>query len=371
MSVKKLIFVGAYTEGLAASNFVLSFAKGYADLGVPVTLIINTTDMDFTFSYPGIKLILIREKDDSLLSKITTYKKILTEVNKIYTADCIIQSYGTSLWYLFSFRKYNIFYTIGERPFNNPNGSIMSKLLDVMGLISVKKATGLLVQTDSLKKYYQKRKIKIISVYNIIIDPKRFDGISKSTKEKYVTYCGLVSQYKDGLMYLLKSYNDIHKKHPEYKLKIVGKFSSSEEKKQIESFIIDSNLKNDVIFTGLLPSSEIPSILVNSDILVLPRPDNRQSRYGFPSKLGEYLLSGNPVLVTKVGEIPFFLKDNETCKYAIPDDVDSFTAGLEWIISNYDEAKRIGLRGKELALQNFTIESQSKGCYDFMLSHSI
>lgn len=371
MSVKKLIFVGAYTEGLAASNFVLSFAKGYADLGVPVTLIINTTDMDFTFSYPGIKLILIREKDDSLLSKITTYKKILTEVNKIYTADCIIQSYGTSLWYLFSFRKYNIFYTIGERPFNNPNGSIMSKLLDVMGLISVKKASGLLVQTNSLKKYYQEKNISNVYVYNIVIDPKRFESIIRTTKERYITYCGIVSQYKDGLMYLLKSFNIIHKKHPEFILKVVGKYVSSVEKKQIEDYVKMAKLTDSVIFTGLLPSSDIPAILVNSDILVLPRPDNVQSRFGFPSKLGEYLLSGNPVLVTKVGEIPLYLKDNETCKFAEPDNVESFTTGLEWIISHYDEAKEIGMQGKKLALKIFTIESQCKGCLAFMQSHSL
>lgn len=371
MRVNKIIVVGAYSEGVAASNFVLSFAKGYADLGVKVTLLINTPENDFSFTYPGITLVLIKEKDNSFFTKISSYRKIIKAVNNIYTDDCIIQSYGTSLWNLFSFKKYNIFYTIGERPFKNPNDSLMTKLLDVLGLISVKKATGLLVQTNSLKNYYHEHGIKKVCVYNIIIDPKRFDGILRTTKERYITYCGLVTQYKDGLMYLLESFNSIHKKYPEYILKVVGKYISADEKRQIDDYVADNGLEDNVIFTGLLPSSEIPSILVNSDILVLPRPDNRQAKYGFPSKLGEYLLSSNPVLVTKVGEIPLFLKDNKTCKFAKPDDVESFTEGLEWIIANYEEAKIIGARGKQLALEHFTIESQCRSCFDFMCSHSI
>ena len=44
-------------------------------------------------------------------------------------------------------------------------------------------------------------------------------------------------------------------------------------------------------------------------MLVLARPDNIQAKGGFPTKLGEYLATGNPVVVTKVGEIPNYLID--------------------------------------------------------------
>jgi glycosyltransferase involved in cell wall biosynthesis len=46
----------------------------------------------------------------------------------------------------------------------------------------------------------------------------------------------------------------------------------------------------------------IPAVLKNAELAVLPRPDSRQARGGFPTKLGEYLASGTPVCVTSVGE---------------------------------------------------------------------
>lgn len=53
----------------------------------------------------------------------------------------------------------------------------------------------------------------------------------------------------------------------------------------------------------------MPQMLKNAEALVLDRPNSLQAQYGFPTKLGEYLLTGNPVVVTKVGDIPLYLKD--------------------------------------------------------------
>ena len=55
--------------------------------------------------------------------------------------------------------------------------------------------------------------------------------------------------------------------------------------------------------------NEVPQLLMDSEVLALDRPNSIQAQCGFPTKLGEYLLTGNPVVVTKVGDIPLFLED--------------------------------------------------------------
>jgi len=85
-----------------------------------------------------------------------------------------------------------------------------------------------------------------------------------------------------------------------------------------------------------------------------------QAKHGFPTKLGEYLLTGNPVVVTTVGDIPGFLKDGESAVFAKPDEPESFSSRLNWVLDHKEEGIEIGERGKEVALKefNYLIESQ-------------
>ncbi len=57
-------------------------------------------------------------------------------------------------------------------------------------------------------------------------------------------------------------------------------------------------------------------------------PDSKQAQGGFPTKLGEYLATGNPVCATTVGEIPDYLVDGESVYFAVPGSVDSFADAM-------------------------------------------
>jgi len=70
--------------------------------------------------------------------------------------------------------------------------------------------------------------------------------------------------------------------------------------------------------------------LLFAKILALARPKSKVADAGFPSKLTEYLSTGNPVVVTRVGEIPYYLKDNVHAFLTEPDSVNSFAE--RWIM---------------------------------------
>jgi glycosyltransferase involved in cell wall biosynthesis len=112
----------------------------------------------------------------------------------------------------------------------------------------------------------------------------------------------------------------------------------------------------------------IPSIVCNASGLVLPRPDSKQAQGGFPTKLGEYLASGNPVCATTVGEIPLYLTDQETVYFAAPGDVNSFTQALSKMEENRALAEQVGLAGQEIARKNFNKKIQSNSLFDFLNS---
>ena len=65
--------------------------------------------------------------------------------------------------------------------------------------------------------------------------------------------------------------------------------------------------------------------------MALARPTNKQAEGGFPTKLGEYLATGNTVVVTNVGEIGEFLHDKVNAFVSDPDSPEKNFVKLFWI----------------------------------------
>ena len=128
------------------------------------------------------------------------------------------------------------------------------------------------------------------------------------------------------------------------------------------------NLDNRVFYKGSVSRDEIPAIIMNAQLLVLPRPDSKQAQGGFPTKLGEYLATGNPVCATTVGEIPDYLVDGESVYFAEPGSVDSFADAMHRALRNPVLAKQVGVNGRKVAEECFNKDIQAKILYDFLLN---
>ena len=115
-----------------------------------------------------------------------------------------------------------------------------------------------------------------------------------------------------------------------------------------------------------MKAEAIPQLLMNAEVLALDRPDNLQAKYGFPTKLGEYLLTKNPVVVTAVGDIPKFLKDGVSALIAKPSDAEDFSSKLIWALTHKDEAARIGRAGCSVAMENFNSFTEAQKIVKFL-----
>ena len=230
-----------------------------------------------------------------------------------------------------------------------------------------KKLDGIFVISTALRDFYishgiDKEKIQII---NMTVDESRFKGLSKShSSRKYIAYCGNVSNAKDGLDKLILSFSQISKHFPEIYLYIIGQGSITVTNSNIR-LINALGITDKVIFTGKVDADKMPQILMDAEMCVLSRPDSLQSKCGFPTKLGEYLLTGNPVVVTNVGDIPLFLEDKVSALISSSDDNDEFALKMRWVLDNPEDARNIGKRGYEVALKYFNAKVE----VEKMLSH--
>ena len=202
----------------------------------------------------------------------------------------------------------------------------------------------------------------------MIVDSNRFNGIQRNQKvENYIAYCGNVNKDgKDGVRDLIASFVRYHERYTDRKLYIIGPIVSKEQKKEYEEYLKLSNALDSVVFTDSISPDTIPQYFVDAEMLVLARPNNIQAKYGFPTKLGEYLLSGRPVVLTDVGNITDFLVDGQSAFIAKPGDVKSISDNMLKVSDNPYSANIIANNGKRIALNNFNSLIETKKLLSIM-----
>ncbi len=189
---------------------------------------------------------------------------------------------------------------------------------------------------------------------------KTFDGF----EVPYIAFVGVMNDAKDGVDVLLKSFYQISDEFPDLKLYLIGGWNYDTPKHQ--KLITNFQMQDRIFWKGEYKRDQIPAIVKNASLLVLPRPDSKQAQGGFPTKLGEYLATGNPVCATTVGEIPDYLVDEESVYFAEPGSEESFANAMRRALSNPEDAKRVGMNGRKIVEVNFNKDIQAKKLYDYL-----
>ena len=354
--------------GSAATSRILAYSLGFASQGIHVSLVLgNQIAYDApTLGYEdNMRIFMMQAPHGYKLSQAMANK-----VKNLYKDDSTaILIYGTpALCWFLPKGRYNIFYECTEVPFYGRKKTLASWVKEKIKVFLARRATGMLVISKALANYFKKQGIKNITVINMFVDSKRFENIKTDTKEKYIAYCGTISPFKDGVDCLIKAFALFVSSHSDYKLKIIGKFESADAENTLMWLVESRNIANSVDFTGMVKPAEMPQLLCGAQMLALARPDNEQAKYGFPTKLGEYLATGKPVVVTQVGEIGNFLKDMVNCRMAEPENPEAFADCLSWVADHYEDALKIGETGRQLTLNEFSSTMQSKKALAFMNS---
>jgi len=366
MSRKIVIVHPGFTYDGSTTQRLLGYAKAFHSFGYEVIMIVSLQS-PLPVGFDWIRFVVAQTEFDP--HSFTHEWNFLKATKRECGRDDILflQGFPFFCW-LLPIKKYNAFAEVTEIPFFGSKPTKLQIIGHRIRLSLAKRLKGMTAISLALKEYYKSQGIESVSVINMFVDSSRYDNITKQSVEPYIAYCGKVSLYKDGVDTLIKAFSIFHKSYPEYKLMIYGYFESESTKDRIYKLINELNLSNSVVCPGSLSPEDLAQALANASILALARPNNEQAKYGFPTKLGDYLSTGNPVVVTKVGEIPDFLADKENAILSEPDSETDFAEKLIWVASHPTESLRIGLAGKELVSTEFSSLVQSKKTLDFFLS---
>jgi glycosyltransferase involved in cell wall biosynthesis len=164
---------------------------------------------------------------------------------------------------------------------------------------------------------------------------------------------------KDGVGDILDGFISFNNIYKNANLILTGK--SEQQLVYKEKYKNNPNL----IFKGHLSDDEFYNLLRNADAMCMCRTNSGFSNAGFPFKLGEYLVTGNPVISTKASDVEDYLTSDDAHLIDFNSPKQICNALLE--ITKDPEAARIrGLNGRKKYQKHFSPEINGKRFNDLL-----
>lgn len=180
----------------------------------------------------------------------------------------------------------------------------------------------------------------------INVEEKDLDSTFYKDSDKYVTFCGELRHAK-GIVDLLKAFAKLIKEEriKGYKLKIIGNGQAFDELKHLAK---ENGIEELVVFDGQIKDkAKLKNAIGNSTIFVLPSYSE-----GFPRVAYESFTLGVPTILTPVGGIPFFVRDNVHCLFSQPGNVNNLANKIETLINDETLQKNLSDNARKLMVES-------------------
>jgi glycosyltransferase involved in cell wall biosynthesis len=378
----------SFPEGEAATNRVLTFAKGFHEHGVNVHVICfgneYTTEGDGV--YNGIyyyhpfrqvtrhKYFIVRR-----IQKLVKYFrtaaliKRLNDAERIESVTILTNMFGTQLyaWFLTRIFRTKLVTECSEHPLRHfQHGLLKQTWGKVKFYFESRLCDGIYCISRYLMDYHREHGIdhsRLLLVPSTV-DPSRFEVKGPSPFPfNYVGYFGALTFWRDNVDLLIRAYAAVCSKHQDINL-VLGGFGSDEERKQITDLASELKISERVILLDYLKRDEILTYITHAYVLVMVRSNNLDAVASYPSKLTEYVATEKPVITVNVGEVTDFYTDGRNAWVVEPENVPAMTEKLDYVLSNYNMALEVSARGKELIMTTFNYHYQAKRMLDFVAS---
>lgn len=232
---------------------------------------------------------------------------------------------------------------------------------------------GFIVISRDLNKFvekYKSNKAKSIIVPILVEDSLRNKGVSQLSNEynvPYIIHTGTMLEQKDSISKILHAFARL-KRETNTKCKLVFTGPHATEKCSYLPMIKKIGIEKDVDLLGLVSTERVAALQHFATMTIIYKSDNLQTRNCFPTKLGEMLICGTPVITTTIGDANLYLENGKSALIFNPDDEDTLIKYMKFILDNPEKARMIGLKGKEVAKKFFDPIFQGKRLSEFYMS---
>ncbi len=165
---------------------------------------------------------------------------------------------------------------------------------------------------------------------------------------KTILYAGAFGAHQ-GIPLLIEAFKRVLEKVPHARLLLAGKEEFPGYVDNLARGINEKSIRK----LGYVAKEKLQLLCQALDVLVSPQLPGEFSEAGFSTKFVDYLITGTPVVASRLGEQALVAKDQEEAVFFNPGDVVDLAEKLLLVLENPSWGKMIGQNGRNLALQKF------------------
>lgn len=381
------IYNGIYPDGMAMSNRLHLYCKALISAGVDIEIVVPSDKSIASKNYyDGIQYFYLKDP-------IKFHKHFLLKINSfiaafIYANFCFQNAKKYNVLFIPGFGWFasllmilgshlggaKVVLEVNENPYSPEGGRLDPKWLQRIHRkcilnITFRFTDGFIVISKSLEQLVEKFKKKsapIVTIPIITDKIKESSRVFDKTSVPFILHTGALSETKDGVEAMFHAFaKAAGRTDIPIKFILTNKIAHHKLLQKIDNIIKINKLEDRVVFLGHIPKSELEEYRCSCLTTIINKPVNEQNLYNFPTKLGEFLSCGIPVIASSTGEMGSFLNDKETAFIVSPNDVDAIAAEILFILNNPEEAFKVGKAGKVLAEKEFYFMNHAQKLLDF------
>jgi glycosyltransferase involved in cell wall biosynthesis len=228
---------------------------------------------------------------------------------------------------------------------------IISPLFGVNGVVCISNYLFEWAKKEALQNNLKTTAIKIPIL--IDVQESQINTLLNMHREDFFLFAG-APEYAKSILFIINAMKEVWVKYPNVKLKITGFDINDDRAFWLKKFLDNEDkLNKKIIVTGYLDRSELLNNYLQANALLMPLFDDLASKARFPTKLGEYLASGRPVIACKIGELKIYLTHKINALLVDPITIEEFSRQMVYVKERPEEAIQIGLKGRLIAEQFF------------------
>lgn len=133
----------------------------------------------------------------------------------------------------------------------------------------------------------------------------------------------------------------------------------------VDELIERYSLEKTVTITGKIPHRQVPEMLKQAKIGVVPLMDMPKFRKNIACKAFEYMACGMPVLSSDLPPERLFIRDGENGLLFEPDNVKEFADKMQYLLNHLGEAERMGRQGRKDVEEKWNCEQVQEKLKEF------
>lgn len=189
------------------------------------------------------------------------------------------------------------------------------------------------------------------------VDVERFvpprDGLPRETRVLYAGRVERTSRWK-GLQVLVEALPALRRAVPTVRLSVVG---SGDDVVPLQKRAAELGVADVIDWHGEIPHDELPAHYQRAGVTVLPSLTEAES---FGMTLVEAMASGCPVVGSRVGGIPFVVREGVDGLLVPPADAQQLARALAEVLTDPVRARELGAAGREAAEQRWSWAHQEQ-----------